>query len=93
MKKQPKEPQVDLLLDLEGIDFSSPAVAPEQTTGGRGTGVQPEMAMMSPGLSGGVGGGGGLLANMEIRGATQDAKVTTSAPPTTRYTYNVHDCV
>ena len=89
MKKQPKEPQVDLLLDLEGIDFSSPAVAPEQTTG---TGVQPEMAMMSPGLSGGVG-GGGLLANMEIRGATQDAKVTTSAPPTTRYTYNVHDCV
>ena len=32
--KKPKEPQVDLLLDLEGIDFSAPAaIAPQQTTG------------------------------------------------------------
>jgi hypothetical protein len=67
--KKPKEPQVDLLLDLEGIDFSSPTTvttapsAQEQTTGGTG----------------------GLLANMEIRGATtQDATPATSAPLTTR---------
>ena len=94
--KKPKEPQVDLLLDLEGIDFSAPAQsAQEQTTGVvGGTGMTVMSARLgvsgggvgvSMGGSGG-GGGGGLLANMEIRGATtQDAKPATSAPPTARY--------
>ena len=83
---KPKEPQVDLLLDLEGIDFSSPAPAAalsaqEQTMS--------SFSAASSGLGvsmGGGGGGGGLLANMEIRGATtQDTAPATSAPSTTRY--------
>ena len=89
--KKPKEPQVDLLLDLEGIDFSSPAPAAalsaqEQTTG---TAMMSSFSAASSGLGGG-GGGGGLLANMEIRGATtQDTAPATSAPPTTRYSIHV----
>ena len=87
--KKPKEPQVDLLLDLEGIDFSSPAPAAapsaqEQTTG---TAMMSSFSAASSGLGGG---GGGLLANMEIRGATtQDTAPATSAPPTTRYSIHV----
>ena len=97
--KKPKEPQVDLLLDLQDIDFSSPpAPAPPPgaqepiagVLGGAGLGgvMSPPVAGLgvSVGAGGSGGGGGGLLANMEIRGATtQDAKPTTTAPPTTRY--------
>lgn len=94
--KKPKEPQVDLLLDLEGIDFSSPApsAAAEQTIGGSAS-VQQNVMSAGLGMSGGgigIGGsgGGGLLANMEIRGGiTQDTKTATSAPPTARYSVHM----
>ena len=72
--KKPKEPQVDLLLDLEGIDFSSPSPALAPTSGSTSGG--------GGGVSVGGSGGGGLLANMEIRGTTTQAA---AAPPTTRY--------
>ena len=79
--KKPKEPQVDLLLDLQDIDFSSPAQEPSGSVGGA-MGVT--MATTST-----TSGGGGLLANMEIRETSDDAKVTTSAPTSARYAVHV----
>ena len=87
--KKPKEPQVDLLLDLEGIDFSSPA--PAAAPSAQEQSMSLSSATAGLGASVGGGGGGGLLANMEIRGATtQDAAPATSAPPTTRCSIHVH---
>lgn len=72
--KKTKEPQVDLLLDLQDIDFSSP-VSP-----GQANSVQEEATWGAPRGND----GGGLLANMEIRVAPQEPEVTTTAPPSTR---------
>ena len=49
--RKAKEPQVDLLLDLQDIDFSQPSVQP-----------QPEVHVQAPAAS-----VGGLLDNLEVR--------------------------
>ena len=81
--KKPKEPQVDLLLDLQDIDFSSPAPAPPTSAGSL-----PNVAMASPGVGGAS---GGLLANMEIRNASQDVKVANTTPSVRYYIQNVYN--